>query len=453
MFQRLRLCVTTHCRLFSNRNILSLRERGAIQDVFPENSDKVILDMLNASPQCVYAGFDPTADSLHIGNLLVIVNLLNWQRGGHQIIALIGGATGCIGDPSGRTKDRPQLEKIFIDDNIKGITSNIENIFTNHAKYFWDEDKCMKEPIITNNEDWYKKMNAIQFASNVGRNFRMGTMLLKQSVQSRINSDAGMSFTEFTYQLFQAYDWLHLYNNYKCYFQVGGSDQMGNILAGFDLIRRVTKKSVYGITLPLITNEEGDKFGKSGGNAIWLNSSKTSPFAFYQFFFRTPDSDIEKLLKYFTFLPLGKIKDIMLNHEQKPENKLPQKTLADFLTVLVHGEEGLNKAKLCSKLLYGNDVNLLLNLNASDICVSFEGAPVIELVPEPGMTVLDLAMKAKCFLTESYAMRIIKAGGFYINYQKVTNFQEVLVESSHILPNKITVMRVGKKNYSIVKWL
>ncbi|VVD04555.1 unnamed protein product [Leptidea sinapis] len=442
------------CHRNHSRNILKLHERGMYQDIFPNTSASEILNILNQSPQCVYAGFDPTANSLHVGNLLVIINLLHWQRGGHNVVALLGGATGCIGDPSGKSSDRLALPPETIQENINCLRKNLEVVFENHRKYIWSKNETKLKPIkIVNNETWYRKIDSIQFVSEIGRNFRMGTMLLKHSVQSRINSEVGMSFTEFAYQIFQAYDWLHLLNEYNCRFQIGGSDQMGNISAGHELISRTAKKNVYGLTLPLVTTEEGDKFGKSAGNAIWLDPQKTSPYSLYQYFIRTKDSEVERLLKLFTFYNLGEIKDIMFKHSQHPQERYPQQCLAEHITKLVHGEEGLVRAREATSAIYSKDINSLISLSSTELEQMFEGAPIVTLLLSPALTVLDLGMKAKCFATESDALRIIQAGGFYINHQKVKKVDEVITQAAHILPNLTSLLRVGKRNYYIIKWL
>ncbi|XP_028173631.1 tyrosine--tRNA ligase, mitochondrial [Ostrinia nubilalis] len=440
-------------RFHSSKNVLKLSERGMYQDMFPNNAANEIIDLVCKSPQCVYAGFDPTANSLHVGNLLVIINLLHWQRGGHNVIALLGGATGHIGDPSGKTSDRVALQSETIQQNIIGIKKNLETVFENHQKYIWSKEESKLQPIrIVNNESWYRNIDSIQFVSEIGRNFRMGTMLLKHSVQTRINSEVGMSFTEFAYQVFQSYDWLHLLKEYDCRFQIGGSDQMGNISAGHELISRTAKQDVYGLTLPLVTTEEGDKFGKSAGNAIWLDAQKTSPFGLYQFFIRTKDSEVEKLLKLFSFYSLGEIKDIMFKHQQHPEQRYPQTCLADQLTTLVHGKEGLEQALRATDAIYSKDVKSLVALSSTELEQVFSGAPIVTLLLSPGITVLELGMKANCFPTESDAIRIIEAGGFYINHQRIKKIEEVITQSAHILPNLTSLLRVGKRNYYIVKW-
>lgn len=455
----LRLCSTVRnvnsnrYRFYCSRNVLKLHERGMYEDIFPDDSTNDIVDLLNKSPQCVYAGFDPTADSLHVGNLLILMNLLHWQRAGHQVIALMGGATGLIGDPSHRKSERVEIERYAIEENIKSITRNIETIFNNHEDYFWrDRNVALMPPIIINNLEWYTDVNVIEFVRNVGKYFRMGTMLGRSSVQSRLNSDEGMSFTEFTYQVFQAYDWLQLMKSYKCRFQIGGSDQMGNIMSGYDLITKSTRKEVYGITLPLITAEGGKKFGKSLLNAVWLSPTRSSSFQLYQYFFRTKDSDVEKFLKLFTFIPLNNIADIVKTHMNDPEQRRAQKLLAEQVTRLVHGEDGLLAAKRASAALYDKSIESFVRLNASELRDVFEGANIVDILCQPGITVYELVKKARCFKTDHDAERIITAGGFYVNHQRITNLNEVIVPGIHILSNNLSLLRVGKKTYHIVRW-
>ncbi|XP_051155675.1 tyrosine--tRNA ligase, mitochondrial isoform X1 [Leptopilina boulardi] len=461
--QLLRLCYTgktffyNSSRYYTNgidRNILKLHERGMFEDLFPEQSAGSIKKLLIKSPQCVYSGFDPTAESLHIGNLLILMNLLHWQRSGHDVIALIGGATGLIGDPSGRNTERDQIEEVLIKENVASIKKNIETIFDNHEKYFWKDPNYKLKPIkIVNNNDWYNGVNVIEFIQRVGKHFRLGTMLGRTSVKIRMEQDSGMSFTEFSYQVFQAYDWLHLLNKYNCRFQIGGSDQMGNIVAGHDLISRIRNDQVFGITSPLITSEGGKKFGKSVGNAVWLSSKKSSSFQLYQFFIRTADSDVEKFLNLFTFLTIAEIEEIMLAHNKDPGKRDAQTILAEAVTILVHGEEGLESARKTSEILYGSSIEKLSTMNVNDLITAFEGATLVEIMNEPGITVSELAMKANCFKKQNDALRIIPAGGFHINHQKITNADEMIVPGIHIMPNNLSLIRVGKKTYHIVKWL
>uniref|UniRef100_A0A182X584 Tyrosine--tRNA ligase n=1 Tax=Anopheles quadriannulatus TaxID=34691 RepID=A0A182X584_ANOQN len=450
---RLKPLLRQPARWYTERNILKLRDRGFIQDVFPAETIDKASSMLGSACQTVYAGFDPTANSLHVGNLLVLIGLLHTQRAGHQPIALVGGATGLIGDPSGRKTERQQLETEAVEHNVACIRRQIEAIFANHERFFWDRPSPLKPVLVVNNADWYRQYSFVDFMANVGRHFRMGAMLSRSSVQTRLTSESGMSFTEFSYQLFQAYDWLHLLRQHNCRFQLGGSDQMGNIMSGQELISRTDGKEVFGLTLPLITNEEGDKFGKSAGNAVWLSDDRTSPYAMYQFFVRTPDSEVEKLLRLLTFLPVQTIEQTMARHRRTPELWEAQKLLAGELTKLVHGEAGLHKALAISRALYNGDLSTLEQLEVRDVAQSFGGAPLCEILPEPGMTVLDVALRARCFPSRADAERIIGAGGFSINLKKAKNPAEVLSPSVHILSNRISLLRVGKRNYYIVKWL
>lgn len=281
----------------------------------------------------------------------------------------------------------------------------------------------------------------------------MGSMLSRSSVQSRLSGESGMSFTEFTYQIFQAYDWLHLYRTHHCRFQLGGNDQMGNIMSGHELISRAINKKVYGLTLPLITNEEGNKFGKSAGNAVWLSKNRSSEFSLYQFFIRLSDADAENLLKLLTFIPSNEVNDLIGSHRRNPELREAQKILADNLTLLVHGTAALEKAHMISDALYKGDINALGNLDHREMAQLFSGAPYNEFFMEPGTTMIDAAMRAKCFANEKDAHRIITAGGFYINQNRTTNPSEILTPGVHILPNGISLFRIGKKNYTIVKWV
>lgn len=334
------------------------------------------------------------------------------------------------------------------------ITSQIQKVFSNHREYFWnDKKKPLKDLQIVNNAEWYEDINFVEFISKIGRHFRMGQMLSRASVQSRMENEEGMSFTEFTYQIFQAYDWLELYKNYNCKYQLGGIDQMGNIMTGCELITRVLKEQAYGITMPLITNEEGDKFGKSGKNAVWLDKEKTSEFSFYQFFLRQPDTEAEKLLKLFSFLPTNEVFDLIEKHKRMPELREAQKAIADQLTLLIHGEEGLTRAKKISEALYNGNVHAIGELEKDEVKEVFSGAPYQELIMEPGTTMVDAAMLAKCFLRRTDAERIISAGGFYINLNRTTNPAEILTPEIHILPNGISLFRVGKRNYYIIKWV
>ncbi|EDV37212.1 uncharacterized protein Dana_GF11543 [Drosophila ananassae] len=456
LLKALRLGSVCSLRHLGQRNLLELTDRGFFQGIFPDTAAPRMKQLFTSGVQSIYAGFDPTADSLHVGNLLVIMGLIHCQRAGHQPIALVGGATGLIGDPSGRKTERNQLGESVIETNLKAIEQQLRQVFENHEQFLWDTRKNpspLPPLTIVNNADWYKNLQIIDFVANMGRHFRMGSMLSRSSVQSRLDSEDGMSFTEFTYQIFQAYDWLHLLRRHNCCFQMGGSDQTGNLMTGHELISRVERKrEVFGLTLPLVTNEEGDKFGKSAGNAVWLDANKTSPFALYQFFLRMADSKVEKLLRLFTFIPLPEIEQLMREHTKEPEKRKAQTLLAEDVTLLVHGESGLRQAERVTNALYKGNVEGLAELNYAEIKQTFQGATVVDLLTEPGMSVLQLAMNAKCFPTETDAVRIINAGGFYVNQKRVQNIAEVITAGIHILRNGVSLLRVGKRNFYIVRW-
>ncbi|XP_044736488.1 tyrosine--tRNA ligase, mitochondrial [Chrysoperla carnea] len=442
-------------RYFVTNNISKLRDRGIFQDIFPDTASKEIADLINGGPQTVYAGFDPTADSLHIGNLLVLVSLLHLQRAGHQVIALVGGATAQVGDPSGRLTERSEISKDIVQKNTERIHANIEQIFKNHEKYLWTDrghQSPLKPPVIINNADWYKNIDAIQFM-RIARHFRMGSLMNRTSIRERLSSPQGMSCAEFMYQIFQSYDWLYLLDKYNCRFQIGGSDQLGNIKSGHDLIGKFHKTKCYGLTLPLITTESGEKLGKSAGNSVWLFSDRSSEFSFYQYWIRQKDIDSLKLLKLFTFLKQPEIDHLEALQKKNPSERPALKKLAQEVTLLVHGENGVKTAEKVSDALYSNKLKSLEILQANELAQAFEGARTVELLPEPGLTVLDLALKAKCFPSQHDALRIISAGGFYINHQRAKNINEAIVPGIHILPTNTTLIRVGKKNYHIVRWI
>lgn len=433
------------------RDILKLHERGIFQTMIPEEKGPDLAKKLS-SPQAIYCGFDPTAESLHIGNLLAIIALIHCQRAGHQPIAIVGGATAHIGDPSGKTKDREQISAETVEQNILGLMENLERIFTNHAVYLWKDQRDLKDVKILNNRTWYREMNVIEFLTKTGRYFRLNSMLNKHSVRSRLNTQAGMSFTEFTYQIFQAYDWLYLMKNHDCYIQIGGHDQYGNITAGMDLIDRATRERTYGLTIPLITSSQGHKVGKSEGNAVWLDPNKTTPYELYQYFLNVKDPDVGKFLKLFTFLPDTDVDQILRNHQIEPDKRKAQKILAEKVLLLVHGETGLSEAKRWTAAFFSDSPESLTQLSDTDMQRLFVNAPTTDLLLQHDMTVLDLVMKSKSFDREVDAIRLIKEGGIYLNHARVTEPDYLLTFGQEILPNNITLLRIGKKRYHIIRW-
>ncbi|KJE96358.1 tyrosyl-tRNA synthetase [Capsaspora owczarzaki ATCC 30864] len=416
---------------------------------------------------CLYAGFDPTADSLHAGNLLVLMGMLHFHRAGHQVIALVGGATGQVGDPSGRQTERSMLA-------VNTVASNAAGSPTSSPK-----------PVtVVNNLDWYAPMNVLEFVRDVGQHFRMTTMLGKESVKSRLQPQstsasgtepAGMSFTEFTYQLFQAYDYYQLHERNQCRLQLGGSDQWGNITAGCDLIRKVTGKEAHGVTMPLVTTSTGEKFGKSMGNAVWMDAAKTTPFEWYQFFLRSEDSQAERYLRYYTFLSLDEITDIARRHAEAPNKRIAQTALADQVTLLVHGREGLAEAHRSTKLLYhrggsgsgspnstnSNEVQATDSSNSPFELTSAEVAALLS-AQTPSINVsrselgqlllIDALVRLGLTPSKSEAKKLIRNGGVSVNSVKSVNERDVLGENHALKDSNATLLRVGKRAHGLVLW-
>ncbi|GFN98385.1 tyrosine--tRNA ligase [Plakobranchus ocellatus] len=428
-----------------------LKVRGVCEGFFP-NTRPDELNQVLLSPVSLYCGFDPTADSLHIGNLLSILVLLHGQRNGHTPIAVIGGATALIGDPSGKSKERRVMTAEEVENNVLGLIENVQRVFDNHQA-MTSNNTCLPKARILNNRDWYKSQDVISFLSTTGRHFRLGEMLNKSSVQSRLNSKEGMSCTEFMYQVFQASDWLHLYQNYNCRIQIGGNDQTGNIASGFDLIHRITNNYVFGLLVPLILSPSGEKLGKSSGNSVWLDPKKSSTFEFYQYFLNLPDTIVERFLKLFTFLPCEEISAIIKTHSASPEKRFGQKMLAEQVTQLVHGRKGLESAQRCTSVLFGQSASALSSMELPELQQLFKTAPTTELKLNRDMSLKDLCMQIKCFKSDEDAERIFKAGGVYINQQRISDPTQGVGETGHILPNHITLIRIGKKKFYVVRWL
>ncbi|KAJ8262353.1 hypothetical protein GJAV_G00165470 [Gymnothorax javanicus] len=432
----------------------SLNKRGLIKDAFPDSAAQVELPLLlRNGPQTLYCGFDPTADSLHIGNLLAIVGLLHFRSAGHNVIALIGGATALIGDPSGKTTEREKLSGDVVEDNTRGIRESLHRIFTNHELYFSNKDQKLGTFTVLNNASWYRGWNVVTFLSEIGRHFRMGTLLSRHSVQSRMKSREGMSLTEFSYQLFQAYDFHHLHQHHDCRIQLGGTDQLGNLMSGHELIHKLTGQTVYGLTVPLVMSTAGDKLGKTGGNAVWLNRERTSPFQLYQYFLRQPDDTVERYLNLFSFLSLAEVEQVMDLQRQDPGKRPAQKRLAAEVTKLVHGKEGLESAKRCTSALFHSSLPALQQMSDSELQELFTEAPFKELLLEPGITVLEACHRVQAVPQGARGYRMVMEGGVWINHSRADNPDQVLIPGLHILSNGLTLLRVGKKNYYIIRWL
>ena len=413
-----------------------LRERGLLEDATSE-------DLAGAleSRTAVYAGFDPTADSLAIGNFVTIMVLAHFQRCGYRVIALVGGATGMIGDPSGKSGERNLLSAADIERNVVGIRENLSR--------FLDFDHPTAPALLVNNHDWLSSFSFVDFLRDVGKHFRVGAMLGKESVRARLASDVGMSFTEFSYQLLQAYDFLHLFDTYGCTLQVGGSDQWGNITAGVDLVRKLRSREVHGLTFPLVCDSSGQKFGKSEGNSVYLDRNRTSCYDFYQFFVRSADADVACLLRIFTFLPLEEIAEIERQVCDAPEARAAQKRLAEEMTRMVHGEEGLAVAHQASSVLFGGEIE---GLRADDLLRIFADVASSELDRDDvlGKPVTDVAVQAGLCRSKSEARRLIENGGMNVNNRRVSSTGAV-VESADVVDGRIVVLRSGKKNFLLVK--
>ena len=394
-------------------------------------------------PQTLYIGFDPTASCLQAGNYVAIQTLAQFQRAGHRVIALVGGATGMIGDPSGRSTERNFLSVEQLARNLEGIKENLSR--------FLDFDSKTNPAILVNNYDWYKDYAILPFLREVGTLFRMKPMLAKDSVQKRLNAETNsMTFTEFTYQILQGYDFYHLYKTYGCTLQVGGADQWGNITAGTDLIRRLEPEAeVNGLTIPLVCDANGQKFGKSAGNAIFLNADKTSVYAFYQFFLRTLDADAIRYLRIFTFLDEARIAELAASLREHPERREPQRVLAEELTRAVHGEAGLRAAQRASAVLFGGSLDGVSAADLEAIAADVPSAtlPAGQVV---GQALVDVAVAAGFLKSKGEARRLIQGGGLSLNNEKVTD-AAFAVPASAPVEGKALLLRQGKKNYFLLR--
>ncbi|XP_058414512.1 tyrosine--tRNA ligase, mitochondrial isoform X2 [Diceros bicornis minor] len=434
------------------------KARGLFKEFFPERGTKIelpeLFDRRTAGhlPQTIYCGFDPTADSLHVGHLLALLGLFHFQRAGHNVIALVGGATARLGDPSGRTKEREALEAERVQSNARALRQGLEALAAHHQQLFTN-GRTWGSFTVLDNSSWYQQQHLVDFLAAVGGHFRMGTLLSRQSVQTRLKSPEGMSLAEFLYQVLQAYDFYYLFQRYGCRVQLGGSDQLGNIMSGYEFVHKLTGEDVFGITVPLITSTAGAKLGKSAGNAVWLNRDKTSPFELYQFFVRQQDDSVERYLKLFTFLPLPEIDHIMHLHVKEPEKRGPQKRLAAEVTKLVHGQEGLDSAKRCTQALYHSSIDALEVMSDQELRELFREASFSELVLDPGTSILDTCRKANAIPDGPRGYRMITEGGVSINHRQVTNPESILVVGQHILKNGLSLLKIGKRNFYIIKWL
>ena len=394
-------------------------------------------------PTVVYAGFDPTADSLHVGSLLPLMMLRRFQQAGHRPVALVGGATGMIGDPSGKTDERQLLSKETLQANVDGIRRQL-----GHFLDFTGPSAA----ILVNNFDWMHGFSFLDFLRDVGKNFPINVMLTKDSVKSRLErTDSGLSYTEFSYMLLQAYDFVYLAKHHDCLLQIGGSDQWGNITAGIDLGRRMLSRSLHGLTCPLLTTSDGKKMGKTEKGAVWLAGERTSPFEFYQYFINVADADVLMTLRFLSDVSEEEYRDLEVQIKDKPQERAAQTRLAESLTRLVHGQSKLDAVQHATKLLFGADITQLTQDQLNTI---FEDVPSQEMPRgrlADGLGIIDALCTAGLANSKSEARRTVTEGAAYLNNQKVTAFDRILTESD--LAGKYLILRAGKKRYGLLRFV
>jgi len=427
-----------------NSFIEELRWRGMLQDMTPEIEEHLTKGMASA-----YLGFDPTADSLHIGHLVGVMTLLHFQRAGHKPFALVGGATGMIGDPSFKSSERNLLDKSTLDHNVACIQSQL-------SKFLDFSGGNSNKAELVNNFDWMSQFSFLEFIRDVGKHITVNYMMSKDSVKRRLEDGNGLSFTEFTYQLIQGYDFFHLWKNMNCSIQLGGSDQWGNIVTGTELIRRMGGGSAYALTVPLITKADGTKFGKTEGGSVWLDPEKTSPYAFYQFWLNVSDEDASKYIRIFTVLDQETIESLEAEHSQAPHLRLLQKEIAKQVTTMVHNEADYEMAVKASEILFGkSSTEDLASLDERTFLAVFEGVPQVQLSKaeyESVENVLDLfgeKTQAQIFPSKGEARKMIQGGGVSINKVKLADPNASL--NFDLLQNKFLLIQKGKKNYYILE--
>ncbi len=420
-----------------------LRARGLVEALTDDNIGEAL-----KTPQTVYCGFDPSARSLQAGNLVSIMVLRRFQLAGHKVIALVGGATGLIGDPSGKSAERNMLTVEQVEENKRGIRENLAKILD------FDGPNAA---IMVDNYDWYKSMSAIEFLRDIAVNFRVPQMLAKESVKKRLEASEGaLTFTEFSYQILQGNDFLHLYDNFGCTMEVGGADQWGNITAGTDLVRKMRGKAAHGLTFPLLLDSSGRKFGKSEGNALFMNGEMTSVYDWYQYFLRAADADVIRYLKVFSMRSLDEIAELERQMREKPEARIPQKALAEELTRLVHGEEGLKKAQEATAALFGARSQRggepeAGNLSADELEAIFKDVKSASLAKDGivGQSVFSVAAKAGMFASNGEARRMARQGGLSLNGAKIDE-SRVFAETD-LVDGRLAVLKSGKKNHFLLK--
>ncbi len=421
--------------------VQELRWRGMIQDIMPGTEELLEKEMVSG-----YIGFDPTSDSLHIGSLVPILLLVHLQKAGHKPFALVGGATGMVGDPSGKSEERNLLSEETLAINIAGVKKQLS--------HFLDFNSGAKNAAeLVNNYDWFKDFTFLDFIRDVGKHITVNYMMAKDSVKKRIEGDTGMSFTEFTYQLVQGYDFYWLHKNKNCKLQMGGSDQWGNITTGTELVRRKSGGEAFAFTCPLITKADGGKFGKTEKGNVWLDAKKTSPYQFYQFWLNASDEDATKWIKIFTLLDPTTIESLIAEHTNAPQLRTLQKALAAELTKLVHSEADLNFALQATEILFGNaTTEVLQSLNEEQLLQVMEGVPTVNVTfaqLEEGYDLVSLLADTQIFPSKGEARKMWQAGGLSINKEKI-NTEFTTATTAQLLQGKYMLVQKGKKNYYLV---
>ncbi len=422
--------------------IEELQWRGMIQDMMPGTEEQLQKEMTTA-----YIGFDPTADSLHIGSLVPILLLVHLQRSGHKPIALVGGATGMVGDPSGKSEERQMLSEEVLQKNVAGVKKQLEK--------FLDFDAAKPNAAeMANNYDWFKEFTFLDFIREVGKHITVNYMMAKDSVKKRLDGDAGMSFTEFTYQLVQGYDFYYLYKNKNVKLQMGGSDQWGNIVTGTELVRRKSAGEAFAFTCPLITRADGGKFGKSEKGNVWLDAEKTSPYQFYQFWLNATDADAEKWIKIFTLLPASEIEQLLAIHAGAPHQRMLQKKLAEEVTCFVHSRADFEFAVSASEILFGNaTAEALTQLSETQLLQLMEGVPAGQISRSQladGFDLFEFLTSTNIFPSKGEARKMWQAGGVSINKTKVSSDKTQVTEAD-LLNGKYILVQKGKKNYYFIR--
>jgi tyrosyl-tRNA synthetase len=429
-----------------------LRWRGLVH----QTTDDALGKRLEEKPRTIYAGFDPTAESLHVGNLVTLQLLRRFQLAGHRPIAVVGGATGMIGDPSGKSQERNLLSAEQLDRNVVAIHEQMRR--------FLDFDATPNAALLVNNRDWIAPFSFIEFLRDVGKNFPVNVMLAKDSVKSRLGRDdsgaeaagmdaAGMSYTEFSYMLLQAYDFVHLYDQFGCEIQVGGSDQWGNITAGIDLARRMRGVQLYGLTTPLLTKSDGTKMGKTEAGAVWLSGQRTSPYQFYQYWIRVEDADVSNCLRTLTSLPRDQIEALDAARQQDAAKRDSQRRLAEELTRLVHGDVGLAVSQRATEIFYGAEIS---NLNDAQLVEIFADVPSQQLdrdllAKDGGLPIVDALVAAGLVKSKGDARRTVQQGGAYVNNRRIESVDARLT-SADLASETVMVLRSGKKNYALLRF-